>query len=108
MYNDEHKVMGYPTNSSVGAIHNLFSNTQANITSCNEDDRKRTVGEIVGSLFSPVFLKQFVFGRERRDQSDWWRSVIQGIFDNLWCVSIVNVSAPRLYCITELIQFLQR
>ena len=84
MYNDEHQDVGYPTNSSVGAIHNLFSKTQANITSCNEDDRKRTVGEIVGSLFSPVFLKQFVFGREQRNQSHWWSSVIQGIFDNLW------------------------
>lgn len=83
MYYDEKQDVDYSKNSSIGAISNLFAKTQANFTSC-KDDRKRTVGEIAGGLFSPMFLKQFFFGKEQSDQSHWWSSVIQGIFDNLW------------------------
>jgi hypothetical protein len=72
--------------SSLEAWHNFFFNaeTRTNFTDCDEVDVQHTVGRIAGDLFSPMFLKQFVFKKGNVHNSHWWRSMIQGVFHTLW------------------------
>lgn len=71
---------------SSDTIKQWFSfDKQHNVTSCKDgNQKKRTVGEIVGDLFSHVIFRQFALSGEQNGWSHWWRSIIQGIFSILW------------------------
>lgn len=65
------------------SLGNLFSpKVQLDATSC--DKTKWTVGEIAGHLFSPIFLKQIMFGVDDADCPHWWNCMVKGVFDSLW------------------------
>ncbi len=62
----------------------LFTKPRIKRKRCAANDRadaKITVGEIVGDLFSLLFVKQ-LFNRKR--SAHWWGSVIEKIFNSVW------------------------
>jgi hypothetical protein len=70
------------TEESIDGLDYLHSSKTQRVTSCDADS-KRTVGDIVGELFSPTFLKQ-TFIKPRGGCSHWWNCIIQGVFDLFW------------------------